>query len=96
MGLIPEVRGLDELQKRILGFERGSWTHAGAKDEAIRLEFSLTAARYYQALNAALDCPEAIAFDPLLVARLQRLRHSRTTARSRRRLGTAHSTPDFS
>lgn len=91
----PELGGLSELQKRLLDFERASWTHAGAKDEAIRTEFACTAARYYQLLNAALECPEVVAFDPLLVRRLQRLRHSRTTARSDRRLGTAHSTADF-
>jgi len=79
-------------EQRILAFERTSWTHAGAKEEAIREEFALSAARYYQLLNAVLDLPEAILFDPMLVRRLQRLRDARTDARSSRVLGIPHPT----
>ena len=43
--------------------------------------------RYYQVLNALIDRPEALAFDPLLVRRLRRLRAARQRARSARRLG---------
>ncbi|MET4703418.1 hypothetical protein ABIB54_000888 [Frigoribacterium sp. UYMn621] len=89
----PEIAALPAREQRILTFERQWWSHAGAKEAAIRAEFDLPAARYYQLLNAALDLPEAILFDPLLVRRLQRLRDARTDARSARVLGTADSTP---
>ncbi|WP_307812258.1 DUF3263 domain-containing protein [Lacisediminihabitans changchengi] len=78
---------LSERDERILIFERQWWQHAGAKEEAIRAEFGLSAARYYQVLNAVLDAPGAIAFDPMLVRRLHRMRDARTAARSARLLG---------
>jgi hypothetical protein len=84
----PATSPLPPREQRILVFERQWWSHAGAKEAAIRAEFSLSSARYYQLLNAALDLPEAILFDPMLVRRLQRLRDARTDARSARVLGT--------
>lgn len=86
------VSGLSERDERILSFERQWWKHAGAKEEAIRLEFGLSAARYYQMLNAVLEKPGAIAFDPMLVKRLHRIRDVRTEARSARRLGLPDTT----
>jgi hypothetical protein len=87
----PATSPFPEREQRILAFERQWWAHAGAKEAAIRAEFDLPAARYYQLLNAALDRPEAVLFDPMLVRRLQRLRDARTDARSARVFGT----PDF-
>jgi hypothetical protein len=78
---------LDERESRILTFEHQLWRHAGAKEEAIRAEFGLSAARYYQLLNALLDSPDALAAEPMLVKRLRRLRDARTSARSSRVLG---------
>ncbi|NLU77286.1 DUF3263 domain-containing protein [Micromonospora sp. HNM0581] len=75
--------GLDERDREILAFERQWWRHAGAKEQAIRDRFGLSATRYYQLLNALLDNPAALAADPILVGRLVRLRASR--ARNRRR-----------
>jgi hypothetical protein len=79
----------DELPERdaaILAFERQWWKHAGAKEQAIREEFGLSAARYYQLLGALIDSPVALAHDPMLVKRLQRMRDARTAARSARSL----------
>lgn len=76
-------------EERILAFERQWWRHAGAKEEAIRAEFGLASARYYQVLNALLDSPAAIVSDPMLVKRLRRLRDARTSARSARVIGDA-------
>ncbi|GAB3856821.1 DUF3263 domain-containing protein [Micromonospora andamanensis] len=75
--------GLDEREREMLAFERQWWRHAGAKEQAIRDRFGLSATRYYQLLNALLDNPAALAADPVLVGRLVRLRASR--ARNRRR-----------
>ena len=71
----------------ILAFERHWWKYAGAKEQAIRDQFQMSATRYYQVLNALIDRPEALAHDPLLVKRLRRLRAARQRARSARRLG---------
>jgi hypothetical protein len=73
----PET-GLDERSRQLLAFERGWWKHAGAKEQAIRESFGLSATRYYQLLNALLDDPAALAEDPVLVRRLRRLRASRS------------------
>lgn len=68
----------------VLAFERRWWPHPGAKEQAIRSEFGLSAARYYQVLGALLDSPLALAHDPMLVKRLQRMREARSQDRSRR------------
>lgn len=78
---------LSERDLKILEFERQWWKYAGAKEQAMREKFDMSATRYYQALNALIDRPEAIEADPMLVKRLRRLRASRQRARSARRLG---------
>jgi hypothetical protein len=75
---------LSDRDKKILDFERQWAKHAGAKEEAIRAEFSLSAARYYQLLNAIIDLPDALRFDPLLVRRLQRARDLRMRVKATR------------
>lgn len=77
---------LGERDQAILAFERQWWRHAGAKEQAIRQEFGLSAARYYQLLGALIDSPAALAHDPMLVKRLQRLRDARMAARTARTL----------
>ncbi|MFK4088532.1 DUF3263 domain-containing protein [Kribbella sp. NPDC020789] len=84
---VPVVAGLSERDGQILAFERHWWKYAGAKEQAIRDQFQMSATRYYQVLNALIDRPEALMHDPLLVKRLRRLRAARQRARSARRLG---------
>ena len=78
---------LSERDRRILDFERQWWKYAGAKEQAIRELFDMSATRYYQLLNALLDSSDALEHDPMLVKRLRRMRASRQRARSARRLG---------
>jgi hypothetical protein len=73
--------------QEILEFERHWWKYAGAKEQAIRELFDMSATRYYQVLNALIDRPEALESDPMLVKRLRRLRSARQRSRSARRLG---------
>jgi len=79
--------GLNRRDREILAFERQWWKYAGAKEQAIRELFDMSATRYYQVLNALIDTPAALAADPMLVKRLRRLRASRQRQRSARRLG---------
>jgi hypothetical protein len=79
--------GLSRRDREILSFERQWWKYAGAKEQAIRELFDMSATRYYQVLNALIDTPAALAADPMLVKRLRRLRASRQRQRSARRLG---------
>src|SRR3954447_4157466 len=78
---------LSQREREILAFERQWWKYAGAKEQAVRELFDMSATRYYQVLNALIDRPDALAFDPMLVKRLRRMRASRQRARSARRLG---------
>ncbi|MGQ0625990.1 MAG: DUF3263 domain-containing protein [Sporichthyaceae bacterium] len=78
---------LTERDREILAFERQWWRYAGAKEQAVRELFDMSANRYYQILNALIDHPQALAHDPMLVKRLRRLRTARQRARSARRLG---------
>jgi hypothetical protein len=78
---------LSERDRRILSFERQWWKYAGAKEQAIREHFDMSATRYYQLLNILIDRPEALECDPMLVKRLRRLRSQRQRQRAARRLG---------
>ena len=79
--------GLSRREREILAFERQWWKYAGAKEQAIRELFDMSATRYYQLLNALIDKPEALAEDPMLIKRLRRLRSTRQRARAAKRLG---------
>lgn len=81
------VAELSDMEREILAFERQWWKYAGAKEQAIKDLFDLSATRYYQVLNALIDRPEALVHDPMLVKRLRRLRTTRQRTRSARRLG---------
>jgi hypothetical protein len=84
---MPSSDSLSDRDRAILEFERQWWKYAGAKEQAIRDLFDMSATRYYQVLNALLDNPAALEADPMLVKRLRRMRASRQRARSARRLG---------
>jgi hypothetical protein len=78
---------LSDKEREILAFERQWWKYAGAKEQAIKDLFDMSATRYYQVLNSLIDRPEALVHDPMLVKRLRRLRSTRQRSRSARRLG---------
>ena len=79
---------LSERDQQMLALERQWWKYAGAKEQAIRDLFDLSATHYYQLLNSLIDSEDALAHDPMLVKRLRRLRTSRHRARTARRLGS--------
>jgi len=76
--------GLSDADIRVLEFELAWGAKPGAKASAIRAEFGVAPARYYQMLSAVLDSPAALRHDPLLVRRLQRVRDARAAARASR------------
>ncbi|MCC5947863.1 MAG: DUF3263 domain-containing protein [Nitriliruptoraceae bacterium] len=78
---------LDARDVDILDFEREWWRYAGAKEQAIKERFDVSPTRYYQLLNRVIDDEEAVAYDPMLVKRLRRLRAQRQRQRAERRLG---------
>ena len=83
----PLAAPLTEREQEILTFERQWWKYAGAKEQAVRELFDLSATRYYQVLNTLVDRPEALAHDPMLVKRLRRTREARRRSGSAGSLG---------
>ncbi|WP_022900749.1 DUF3263 domain-containing protein [Humibacter albus] len=75
---------LSERDRAVLDFERRQWKHAGDKEQAIRDQFGLSSARYYQVLGRVIESPAALVHDPMLVRRLQRVRAARLAARADR------------
>src|SRR5450756_2511286 len=84
---------LSDRDREIIAFERQWWKYAGAKEQAIRELFDMSATRYYQVLNALIDSPAALAHDPMLVKRLGLLRTTRRQAHSGSRLRLEESSP---
>ena len=72
--------------RAVIDFERSWWHDPGPKEPAIRERFGLSPARYHQLLDRALDRPEALRYDPMLVRRLRRLREERRRKRFAPRL----------
>ena len=68
------ARARAERIRSVLDFEADWSSHGGAKARAIRAEFGWSTTRYYQVLDAALETPDALHHDPMLVRRLLRLR----------------------
>ncbi len=72
---------LTQRDREILDFERTWWNDPAPKDVQVLERFELSATRYHQLLSALLDDAEAMAYDPLVVRRLQRHRDRRRRAR---------------
>lgn len=77
---------LSQQERQILDFERQWWKHAGSKEQAVTELFGFSASRYYQMLNVLVDSPAALAYDPMLVKRLRRMRQARYEARTSRQV----------
>jgi hypothetical protein len=78
---------LDERERALLDFEREAWKLGTPKERAIRERFGFSSARYHQLMNRLIDRPEALAYDPMLVRRLRRIREARRRKRVAGRLG---------
>ena len=81
---LEDASALSERDVSVLAFERQWWRYAGAKEDALRDMFGMTATQYYQVLNSLIDSPAALAHDPMLVRRLRRMRAARQRGRAAR------------
>ncbi|WP_309104281.1 DUF3263 domain-containing protein [Microbacterium sp.] len=75
---------LTERDRSILAVEAAWPRHGGAKEEIIRAQLGMSAARYYQLLGRLIDSDVALEYDPMLVGRLRRIRDSRAARRAAR------------
>ncbi len=78
---------IDDRARAVLDFEREAWKLSTTKERAIRETFGFSPARYHQLLHRTIDRPEALAYDPMLVRRLRRVREARRRARTASGLG---------
>jgi hypothetical protein len=81
------VSALDERSRDVLDFEREAWKLTVTKQRAIRERFGFSPSRYHQLLHRIIDRPEAVAYDPMLVRRLRRVRAVRRRSRTASGLG---------
>ena len=65
---------LSDTDLAVLRFAARAPRSVGAREDAVRSELGMQPIRYYQRLNRLLDSPDALAAEPQLVRRLQRLR----------------------
>lgn len=65
---------LSDTDLAVLRFAARAPRSVGAREDAVRSELGMQPIRYYQYLNRLLDSPDALAAEPQLVRRLQRLR----------------------
>lgn len=79
--------GLGERSRQLLDFEREAWKLTVPKQRAIRERFGFSPSRYHQILHRVIDRPEALAYDPMLVRRLRRVREVRRRSRTASGLG---------
>lgn len=73
---------LTDTHRAILDLEQQHFPSPGHKDTAIWGHFRVLPARYYQQLGALIDRDDALAYAPLLVGRLRRLREAREKVRT--------------
>ena len=69
---------LSEKDRRVLDFEGSWWLYPQPKDRAIPEYIGMSATRYYQALRRLMDDDAALAYAPMTVLRLRRMRRDRS------------------
>lgn len=69
-----DLMALSDVDRAMLDMEGQTWPHPGVKEDLIRERFDLSPTRYYQRLNALLRREDALAYAPVTVNRLRRLR----------------------
>ncbi len=75
---------VSERDREVLDFEGSWWLFPGPKDRAIREYLDMSATRYYQAVRRLMDDENALAYAPMTVMRLRRMRSERLEQIARR------------
>ena len=72
---------LTDLEREVLDFAGLTFRYAGNREREIRVQFDMSGTRFEQLLLGLLDRPEALAYAPMTVNRLTRLRDQRRMVR---------------
>jgi len=73
---------LTETERAVLDFEARTYRYLGAKEADVRRAFRWSLTRHAQVVTALVQRPDALAYAPMTVRRLQRLTDARRRARS--------------
>ncbi|MCO4276147.1 DUF3263 domain-containing protein [Pseudarthrobacter sp. HLT3-5] len=74
---------LTSTQMEMIDTAAGSYKYAGSLEDLVKQQFGLSPTHYWQLVNQLLRTPEAAAYRPEAVARLNARRRTPTPLRSR-------------
>ncbi|QDP43663.1 helix-turn-helix DNA-binding domain protein [Gordonia phage PhorbesPhlower] len=63
--------------RRMLDLAGQRWKYAGSLEQRVRDEFGISLTRFWQKVGQLIDTEEALAYAPIVVNRLRRLRTAR-------------------
>ncbi|QLF83847.1 helix-turn-helix DNA binding domain protein [Gordonia phage Moosehead] len=63
--------------RRMLDLAGQRWNYAGSLEQRVRDEFGISLTRFWQRVNQLIETEEALAYSPVVVNRLRRLRTPR-------------------
>lgn len=75
---------VSERDRKVLDFEGSWWLFPGPKDRDVREYLGMSSARYYAAVRRLIDDDAALAYAPMTVRRLRRMRNARLEQIARR------------
>lgn len=75
---------VSERDREVLDFEGSWWLFPGPKDRDIREYLGMSATGYYKAVRRLIDDGDALAYAPMTVLRLRRMRNDRLDQIARR------------
>ena len=75
---------MTEDEKRMLDLAGERWNYPGNLEQMIRDEFGISLTRFWQRVGQLCDTEEALAYAPVTVNRLRRLRAGRVVSRAAR------------
>lgn len=71
-------------ERRMLDIAGERWNYAGSLEQRVRDEFGISLTRFWQRVGQLCDTEEALAYAPVTVNRLRRLRAGRVVSRAGR------------
>lgn len=71
-------------EKRMLDLAGQRWNYPGSLEQRLRDEFGISLTRFWQRVSQLVDTEEALAYAPITVNRLRRLREGRVVSRAAR------------
>lgn len=74
------MNDLTDVERAMLDFTKITYPSRGRQNEAIRATFGMSPTNFWQQIRALITRPEALAYDPVNVHRLERLVGHRTSA----------------